>query len=186
MSNKEEKILKIKKQNKIVDEMITTTSYIDWLKDFTMKYPIFSEDDWNYSEDSLPEEDQEKVESLFLFYECIEKYAKRNYISPTKETYGQSYLIKKDDDFFSIGYNAGEKTSFYCERTIKKPGSINFYSIMNENLPMRTMYIDQKLESVSKEIKELLILLEVPIEFIDKMVVDTKKEAETEKIYMKR
>ena len=186
MENNEEQILKINKQNKIIDEMTRTTSYIDWLKEFTMKYPIFSEDDWKYSEDSLSEEEKEKVENLFLFYQCIEKYAKRNYISATKETYGQSYLIKKDDDFFSIGYNIGEKTTFYCEKTEKRPGSISFYSIMNENLPMRTMYVDKKLETISQEIKELLILLEVPIEFIDNIVENTQKEAEKEKIYRKR
>ena len=63
--------------------------------------------------------------------------------------------------------------------------SIDFYQVMNKNLPMRTMYIDQKLGEISSEIRELMDVMGVPIEFIEDMICSTKTFGQ-EKNYMKK
>ena len=52
---------------------------------------------------------------------------------------------------------------------------------MNDNLPMRTEYIDKKLSSFQEEIKELITTYKVPIEFIEEMVKSAEKTIKKEK-----
>lgn len=166
--------------------MLMHTSYIDWLIDFTNKYPIFSEEDWRYNSDEISKSDLEKVLALPLLYDCIDEFAKRNYYSPNIVEKEESYLIRKDDTYMNIGHYRGIEDSFYCERVPKQNGSINYYSIINENLPMRTMYVDQKLQNISDDLKELMIRLKVPVEFIQQMVQNASQEMEIEKKLIKK
>ena len=174
------------RKEQVKKEMITKTDYIDWLIHFTEKYPIFSDNDWLYNEDDIAKEDYEKVQDLPLLFECISSFADRNYYASTVNDWGESYLIKKDDVYMNVGYNAGQGTSFYCERTAKKDNSINYYSIMTENLPFRTEYIDNKLQGISEELKELIVNLKVPVEFVEGLVENTQKQIIQEKELVKK
>lgn len=167
-------------------DMLESTDYIDWLIAFTKEYPIFSTDDWLYNEEDLSKEDLERVNNLPLLFECIYSYADRNYLSSTLDEWGESFSINKDDIYMNIGYNTGQGTSFYCERTEKQENSIYFYSIMNPNTSMRTMHIEHRLEQISDDIKELLVNFKVPVEYIHEMVSNTEKETDIKKQYIKK
>ena len=167
-------------------DMLESTDYIDWLIAFTKEYPIFSTEDWLYNEEDISKEDLERVHNLPLLFECIYSYADRNYLSSTLDEWGESFSINKDDVYMNIGYNTGQGTSFYCERTDKQENSIYFYSIMNPNTSMRTMHIEHRLEQISDDIKELLVNFKVPVEYIHEMVSNTEKETELQKQYIKK
>lgn len=191
MANKEERNRRI--QNFIVEQksheeriqgMVSNTDYIDWLDQFTLQNPIFSENDWLYS-DVLKSSDKRNVQDLFLFFRAIDNYAKRNYIAPFVSESRIEYAVHKDDFFFQIGYQLMGDNLVFCERTEPMKNSIDFYQVMNKNLPMRTMYIDQKLGEISSEIRELMDVMGVPIEFIEDMICSTKTFGQ-EKNYMKK
>jgi len=183
---KERIIRENERKENIKKDMLETTSYIEWLIHFTEKNPIFSDDDWLYNEDGIQKEDLERVKNLPLLFECISSFAERNYISSNEDEWGESYSINKDDVYMNIGYNRGQGTSFYCERTERQDNSISYYSIMNRQLLMRTMYVDQKLEGVSSELKDLMVNLRVPVEFIREMVENTQREIDCEKKLIKK
>ena len=182
---KERIIKENQRKEAIKKDMLESTSYIDWLIHFTEENPIFSDDDWLYDEDGIQKEDLEKVKNLSLLFECISAFAERNYISSNEDEWGESYSINKDDVYMNIGYNAGQGTSFYCERTERKDNSINYYNIMNKNTLMRTMHVDKRLGDISEELKELIVTFKVPIEFIREMVDNTEKEVKDNKQLVK-
>ncbi|MBQ6135620.1 MAG: hypothetical protein IJI60_04830 [Bacilli bacterium] len=186
---KKEKILKFIEEQKShearIQGMVSNTDYVDWLDQFTLQNPIFSENDWIFS-DTLSIEDKKNVQDLFLFFRAIDSYAKRNYIAPSVVDNRIGYTLHKDDFFFQIGYHLEEDNLFFCERLAPVKGSIDFYQVMNKNLSMRTMYIDQALSEISSEIRELVDVMEVPIEFIEDMVCNVKREFDEEKKYMKK
>ena len=167
-------------------DMIENTNYIDWLIEFTKEHPVFSDEDWLYNEENISKEDLEKVRNLPLLFECIYSYANRNYISSNLDEWGESFSINKDDVYMNIGYNTGQGTIFYCERTDKQENSIYFYSIMNPNTSMRTMHIEHCLEQISDDIRELLVTFKVPVEYIHEMVSNAEKETDIEKQYTKK
>ena len=154
--------------------MLESTDYIDWLIHFTEENPVFSDDDWLYNEEGISKEDLMKVRNLPLLFECISSFADRNYLSSTLDEWGESFLIHKDDAYMNIGYNTGQGTSFYCERTEKKENSINYYNVMNKETMMRTEYVDHKLQEISDDIKELLVTFRVPVDCIYEMVSNTQ------------
>lgn len=174
-----------RRQKERVEEMTSDTQYIDWLEKFTLKRPFFSEEDWQFSAD-FSQEDRDNIQDLPLFYRGIDCYARRNYISPSVEGNRVSYPLKKDDVYYQIGYQMEQERLFYCERVKPVERSINFYSIMSGNLPMRTMYVDQKLAELSHEIGELMSLLEVPSEFIEDMVSNAEWEHKAQKSFVKK
>ncbi len=173
-------IEELKRKDAIKESMTHSTEYVDWLINFTEENPIFSDDDWNYHEEDLSKEDLARVKELPLLFECIDTFANRNYLASNADEWGESYTINKDDAYLTIGFNAGQGTSFYCERTNKKEGSINYYSVINENIPMRTEYIDNRLQEISDDLKELMVRLNVPVSYIQEMVSNTDKEASKE------
>ena len=175
-----------KRKESIKKDMKNSPKYIDWLINFTKENPIFSDDDWNYHEEDLSKEDYQRVRDLSLLFAVVDDFANRNYLSSEADEWGESYNINKDDVYLTIGFNAGQGTSFYCERTEPKNGSINFYSIMNKNLPMRTEFVDTKLKELSDELKTLMVQLNVPVSSVEEMVSYTQKEAEKEKRYTKK
>ncbi len=183
---KEELIRETNRKEQVKKDMLENTSYIDWLVHFTEEYPIFSDDDWLYNVEGITEDDLEKVKNLPLLFECISSFAEKNYLTSTLEEWGEYYSIRKDDTYLNIGYNAGQGTSFYCERTDKNANSISYYNIMNQEPMMRTMYVNHKLAKISDEIKDLLVNLKVPVEYIEEMVDNTNKETVKEKVYIKK
>ena len=183
---KERIIKENQRKENVKKDMLESTSYVDWLIHFTEENPIFSDDDWAYNEDGISKEDLERVKNLPLLFECISTFAERNYISSNEDEWGENYSINKDDIYMRIGYNTGQGTSFYCERTERQDNSINYYSIMNTQTLMRTMYVDQKLQEVSDELKDLMVNFKVPVEFIREMVENTKKEVYCEKKLVKK
>ncbi len=182
---KERIIKENQRKEAIKKDMLESTSYIDWLIHFTEENPIFSDDDWLYNEEEISKEDLERVKNLPLLFECISAFAERNYISSNKDEWGENYSINKDDIYMNIGYNAGQGTSFYCERTERKDSSINYYNMMNKNTMMRTMHVDQRLGDISEELKELIVTFKVPIEFIREMVDNTEQEVKEMKQLVK-
>ena len=174
------------RKDAVKKDMLENTSYIDWLVQFTEKNPIFSDNDWLYNEDGISKEDLERVRNLPLLFECIASFAERNYLSSNEDEWGESFLIRKDDTYMNIGYNAGQGTSFYCERTEQQDNSINYYSIMNKEPLMRTMHVDHRLQAISDDIKDLMISLRVPKEFIEEMLDNTERRVEQEKKLIKK
>ena len=68
--------------------MLTNTNYINWLANFTSKYPNFTDDDW----------------------------ASENNINPVECDFGNFYKIKLGNAGFLLGYIIGQGTIYFCNR----------------------------------------------------------------------
>ena len=97
--------------------MMSNTSYIEWLKQFTQDKDGFSDDDWLYFPEKISESDRKNVEILNLFYEGINKYADGNHMYFfTKSDFGNFYRVKLDDFGFEIGISVGQGTVFFFNK----------------------------------------------------------------------
>ena len=180
-----------KRNSEIIDELISNSDYIKWLIDFTKDKEVFFDSDWDYSDEKLPENDQEKVYYLSLFFEGIFSYAKKNHIYSLPNSLGEYYQIKIDDIGFEIGYISGQGTSFYCKRIpLLDDNFIDFIDIMNNKEQDNVKYINNSMEQLSIMIIDLYNQ-GIPIEAIDeainkaiKQIVLYEKESKP-KVYKK-
>ena len=60
----DEYIEKQDEKNKIIENIMSSTYYIEWLNHFTQDKNGFSDDDWLYSSDKLSDFDRKNVEML--------------------------------------------------------------------------------------------------------------------------
>jgi len=107
---------KIKKNKS--KEMLSNPNYMNWLDNFTLKRQGFSDDDWLYNSDGLTVNDKENVNNLYLIYNGIDEYARRNYVYPFPCDFGNFYKIKFNDIGFEIGVQRGQGVRFFCNRVL--------------------------------------------------------------------
>jgi len=108
----------LQKQNKI-KELVSNKNYILWLEEFTKSYPKFCDDDWLYKSDELSDRDTQMISYLGYFYECINQYAEKNYLSAYSDNipfYNCFYHIKFNAILYKIGIVSGQGTYYYCQR----------------------------------------------------------------------
>ena len=96
--------------------MMSNTNYLEWLIQFTRDRAGFASDDWLYFPEELEKYDRENVDSLCLFYEGIDEYAKRVHFKPTPCEFGNYYKIRLNELGFKIGILIGQGTVFFCEK----------------------------------------------------------------------
>ena len=125
------------KEDRIKREMLTDVKYMDWLVDFTLRFPKFYHDDWLYAEDSIDIKDLENAKNICYLFDVINDYLSKNYIVPYKGDWDEYYLIKYNNIGFKIGVMSGQGTSFYCERVSVDKNNldnfIDFYHIFNKD-----------------------------------------------------
>ena len=162
---------------KLRETLLITDEYIQWLEEFTQKYPNFTDNDWLYQKEKLKEEDSFNVEKLILFFERIENYADNNYIYPTKNNnHTSSYNIKHNNIGYNIGIIYGQGGMCFCDRIEAKENFIDYYNIKNNVELNNTKVIKENLESLKLYINSLLEK-NIPVEVL--------REA-TEKILRKK
>ena len=124
--------------------------------------------------------DLEKIENLDVFFDAIDDYARRNYISEVGDLYACAYNIKYNDIGLQIGINGGQGSSCYC---VKLPISddkrfIDFNDILTNKEQPVVPYIKDFLNGVSKSI-ESAYRSGAPIYVIRQVVEDTMSNLRT-------
>ena len=109
-------IEKLTKDREETERIMSNTTYIEWLIQFTQDKESFYDNDWSYFPEKISESDKENVEKLGLFYKGINKYAENNIIYPTSYNYGEFHKVKLNDFRFEIGYRAGQGVSFFFRK----------------------------------------------------------------------
>ena len=111
-----EYIAEEKSKSEVINGMMSSTDYVKWLIQFTQDKDGFYDDNYDYSDEKLGDSDKKMVDKLSLFFECINLYAKNNYIYSMSQPLGECYQIKINNNGFEIGYITGQGTSFYCKK----------------------------------------------------------------------
>ena len=154
-SVKEDFINQIKEREEQKRQLFSNYDYIDWLIEFTKKYDKFIVDDFEYNYFKLSDRDRENLGKFNIFMEGIIDYANKNYIYPINEEFGAYYVIKTGSIAFQLGYDLGQGSYGYCERTKNTSQAIEFNDIMDGKLLPRAERITKKLSKLSDEIEEL-------------------------------
>lgn len=131
--------------------MFSNTNYIKWLDTFTLEHPNFTDEDWLYFPKKIKEEDYDNVSNLHLLYEGIERYARKNYIYPTKNEFRNIYNLKFENTYFEIGILHGQGTIFFCNKVNTRNNNpfMDFYNIINNNKLENVDSIENKLNELS-------------------------------------
>lgn len=154
-----------------------STDYIDWLENFTIKYPNFSTEYFNEDAATISEYDKEMINKLDLFYNVVENHAKRNYIDLCldRESTWIAYeyvVIKYRDNYYKIGYNQMHSICF-VSITGKTDVYLDFDLVINNDMTKRAKEIKKQLVSfrnlISQNI-ENMIDNNVPYQVIDQEV----------------
>ena len=183
--------LEKKDKNEVINSMISSTEYIEWLIQFTQDKDGFSDDNWDYSDERLSDIDKEMVDKLSLFFESINFYAKNNYIYSMTRPLGECYQIKINNNGFEIGYITGQGTSFYCKKIqldVEKD-FIDFMDIINNKKQSNVEYIENSLNNLSNVLMDLYdngIPIEAMIEIFNLFIRHTNSiEKEKNKVKKK-
>lgn len=131
--------------------MLSNNNYINWLKDFTEKYPKFRDDDFLYNNKKINKQDLDNINNLILLFKAIDNYAKDNYIYPiNEEVFVDYYKIQYEGIGYEIGLICGQGTYCFCERVDNPDNSyINFDDIMLNKPQINTQLIKNKLKELS-------------------------------------
>ena len=165
-------------------EIISNTDYIVWLEKFTSEHPYFMGGDWLYQSNKISKEDYQHVLELTHLYMGIDKYANKNYLYPTLESYTSCYLIKFNETYFEIGIFYGQGTSAFCNRikeVEKDEKFIDFNDVINNKEQASNKEIKKKLEMLSNFIETLTsenIPLEAIFETTNTTIEKLKKQQE--------
>ena len=123
-------VKKLEADNLTRKEMLSNAKYIEWLIDFSEKYPNFNDDTWLYFPEKISAKDNEQVDKLSRLYECIDQYA-QNYIDPIECDFGQYYRVKYKGVGFEIAMLSGQGTVFCFSRVdIDDNNFIDFEDVM--------------------------------------------------------
>ena len=107
---------KEKIRNEKLSEMFASASYLEWLSEFTLMYPSFTDDSFLITSLRASEEEIEKVQDLELLYLGVDEYARGNYLYPCKNEFGNFYKIRLGEIGYEIGITTGKKAIFFCNR----------------------------------------------------------------------
>ena len=131
---------KKKRKKEKLSDMFASTSYLEWLSEFTLMYPSFTDDSFLITSLRASEEEIEKVQDLELLYLGVDEYARGNYLYPCKNEFGNFYKIKLDEIGYEIGITIGKKAIFFCNRVAvneEKNDFINFLFIGKVRLKVK-------------------------------------------------
>lgn len=152
-------------KNKFKENIHQSANYIAWLEEFTNKYNIFSNDDFEEDE-TISEKDKNNIFLLEALFEEIHDYADENYITPESTEFGEYYSIQHNGIGYDIGHDYGQGTFFYCKRQDKpRKNSLEYKQLMSTVKLPSTVQADYKLEGLQKFIEQL-IEDNVPLEAI--------------------
>lgn len=162
-------------------EMFSNTNYLKWLENFTSEHQSFTDSFSELWNGKISNEDSKNISNLSLLYNGIERYAKKNYIYPTKCDFGSYYNIKLNNISYEIGMLVGQGSIFFCNR---KPISkdleyIDFTDIMVDKKKDGVDEITQQLKDLSDKILELHkkgIPLNALIETLNTTLIGIKEE----------
>ena len=147
----EKYITKQKEKEKKIKDMMSNTSYIEWLNEFTQDKDGFSDDDWLYFPEKISDSDRENVLKLCLFYEGIDNYSQQNHIYPVPCEFGNFYRVKLNDFGFEIGILVGQGTIFFFNKASIEDDKvfIDFNDIMIGRKQDNVDQINATLDSLS-------------------------------------
>lgn len=130
-----EYIEKQKIEDKKIKSIMSNTDYVEWLQKFTEDKDGFADVDYTYCSDNLKEIDRKNIETLYLFYKGIGRYASSNHIVPNYFDFGEFYKVRYNDFYFKIGVAYGQGSSVFCSKITGKnlKGFINFNNILTNN-----------------------------------------------------
>ena len=137
------------------EKLLKNNDYMNWLENFTNRYPSFYEYDWVL--EGCSEEDIQNIQNIDVLYEVIEDYAVENYFKTTLENKGAFYLIKCNDVGYKVGMQFGN-SKFYCERTEVTEEAINFGFIQTNTKHRRSYFIDTQFYYITDAINKLMEL----------------------------
>ena len=178
----EEYWAKEKVKNEKIKTLMSNTTYIDWLNQFTQDKDEFYDDDWLYCTEKISEFDKENVKKLCLLYKGIENYSQQNHIYPKPCEFGNFYKIKLNDFGFKIGILVGQGTVFFFKKASLEDDKdfIDFNSIMIEKKQDNLEQINTALNALSN-----MIITDyengVPLESIINTINNTIKEITSKK-----
>ena len=167
--------LKEQKQNEKIKELISDTSYLEWLISYTNKYGSFCDEDiFSLYGD---ETDKTNIGHLYLFFRGIKDYADENFIYPTPTEYGEYYKVRLNYECFKIGVSIGQGTIFYVDKSVieNKNEFIDFIDIMNNKKQPNVDEINERLNLLSSRFIETYES-GVPIEVILNRLDDVAKK----------
>lgn len=150
----DEYIAKEKIRSDKIKKLMSNTSYIDWLNNFTKDKDGFGDDYCLYSNEDISEIDKENIEKLSLFYEGIDEYAESNHIYPIACESGIYYRVKLNDFHFEIGALIGQGTVFFFNKSEElEKEFIDFNDIMSGKKQSDVDQINTRLDSLSNMIR---------------------------------
>lgn len=139
--------------------LISGTDYVDWLYEFTKKYPKFSDTTWLYEKDpTMSETDYSQVDLLQDFFGAVYRYYLDNLLEGNKEGYATWYNIKYKDAYFAIGIVVGQGASNFVTRyqsyeEMLPESFVDFESILKKET-------DPELYKKKKAIREMQVQIE--------------------------
>lgn len=128
----------IEKKEKDKESVYDSYDYINWLDKFTSTYHKFDKDSILYNE-NLSDEDRCNIEKLDYLFECIDKYASFNSISPiyyNDVSFGNvNYRFMYNNKLYEIGVMTGQGSSISLSTVYDNDdyGYIDFKNIIKNH-----------------------------------------------------
>ena len=183
MAEISEKMIEEKQREERIRSLMSNTSYIEWLIDFTEGRGGFYDSDWDNPEEKLNPEDQERIKALPLFFSGIFNRAKSNSIHSSMGGLEEFYHIKYGNVGLEIGCINGQGTSYYCKR-IPLEHVIDFMDIMTPTKKEYDAAIMDRLRVLSNTIECLYnngtpatAMIEAVNDTIDRLMSDQQEVA---------
>lgn len=137
------------KEDEQIKRMIENDEYIKWLEDVTNRVGFFFESELHKS-DRYNLNDEKYIGLVNKFYECIDLYAKINYLYPENDLSYTTYVIKYGENNYSIGKGRTvHDCGYYCAKNIKTECDVIQYEDFKNNV------LSEKSKIYTKKLKEL-------------------------------
>lgn len=146
-----------KKKDGLRKELVSNYDYIKWIEEFTFKFGSFENDVYPEYSELVSSQDVENISYLQYFYEAIDKYADKNFISPYNDEFCSYYKIQFNDLGYEIGIWFGQGSGFFCNKVDIKDEKefINFDNIVNNVNVLNAEGLNKQLDKLSN----MLVLL---------------------------
>ena len=160
----------------------TKDNYMNWLEEFTERVGVFIQDDFERPIPLEIGEDNAKFgKYIYLLYDIIIDYAKKNYLSPNYSKQNISYVIKYHDNVYEIGEDLAWGNEVYCKRLLNYNGEfIDYFDIRNDTVSLKRDIIKKQLNSLDNTIKEYTNY--IPTYAVIEQVEDTIKDIKVKRI----
>lgn len=172
-------ITKLFEKEQKIKEITSDTKYILWLIDFTKNNLEFTDDDYTYFPEKISENDNKHVDELGLFFEVIDRFAEKNYLSKIKCDFGGYYPVRLGKDGFHIGCLVGQGVLYFCRRVEveNEEEFIEYNDIINNRILPHTEELKNSLDELKIKVTKLY-RSGMPLEIIKKSVNELMVELE--------